>query len=72
LQDIYGELGASWKPKTVQRISEIKFRMDQCKTMGVPYLTAFPSKAGAAPMDAPEDFTGTINPSPPPAQGLAS
>lgn len=58
LQDYYSARGANWQPKTVQRIAEVKFKMDQCKAMGVPFLTAFPAKPGMAPADAPEDLSG--------------
>ena len=61
LQDYYSARGANWIPKTRQRIIEVKTRMDMCSQLGVPFLTAFPPKAGAAPMDAPEDFSGAVN-----------
>lgn len=57
LQDYYSARGANWRPKTIQRISEVKFRMDECAKMGVPFLTAFPAKPGMAPADTPEDFS---------------
>lgn len=62
LQDYYRARGADWKPKTTQRITEVQFRLEQCKLAGVPYLTVFPNKVGASPMDAPEDFSGSTNP----------
>jgi capsid protein len=64
LQDYYSARGANWKPKTIQRVQEIKFRMDECAKAGVPYLTVFPAKPGAVPTDAPEDFSGSAPPPP--------
>ena len=59
--DYYSSRGANWKPKLTQRILEEKFKLEQCKAIGVPYLTVFPAKPGAAPQDAPEDFSGSTN-----------
>jgi len=59
--DYYSSRGANWKPKLTQRIVEEKFKLDQCKLIGVPYLTVFPAKPGTAPADAPEDFSGSTN-----------
>jgi capsid protein len=69
LQDYYSARGANWKPKTKQRIAEVKYRMAECAAAGVPYLTVFPAKPGAMPMDSPEDFSGAQ--APPAAQKAA-
>jgi capsid protein len=70
-QDYYSARGTNYKPKLMQRILEEKYKMDQCKLVGIPYLTVFPAKPGAAPADAPEDFSGSQNPPAQPAQATA-
>ena len=73
LQDYFSARGTNWRPKTKQRIQEVKFRMDECRAAGVPYLTVFPAKPGAMPMDSPDDFSDGSTPKPAPAtEGLMS
>jgi capsid protein len=43
----YSARGQAWKNQTTQRIQEVKYAMEQCQAMGVPYDKVYPQKAGA-------------------------
>lgn len=40
--------GKSWDDQAMQRITEVKFKIDECKKAGVPYDLAFPPAPGTA------------------------
>jgi capsid protein len=52
--------GASWEDETRQRIREVRFRMDECERVGVPYEYVYPPAPGAQPADPAESAADAV------------
>jgi TusA-related sulfurtransferase len=58
--------GKDFEEQTLRHLDEVKFKMDQCEKLGIPFERAYPPRAGAAPQEKEDEED------PPPEKGKSA